>query len=175
MIVRIVFVLIAMTSAAIAQPAKPPQGAQNLCQNYRWACSNGVGGSISSPSAILDAARSVNSDVNHRIKPRSDRGQYGSAERWALPTTSGDCEDYALLKMKVLIDRGVAPERLRLAQVMARDIPSHVVLLVDADDGNEYVLDNLTDGISTRASSRYAYLKVQRKSDRSSWEYGGYR
>ncbi len=168
MIVRSFLITIAMTSAAIAQPAKTPQGAQNLCRDYKWACSNSSAGSVNSPAAILDVARSVNQDVNRRVTPRED-----VSEKWSLPTHAGDCEDYALLKMKTLIDKGVAPDRLRLAQVMKRNVPSHVVLLVDAADGNEYVLDNLTNGMSTRTASPYSYLKVQKRADRSAWEFGG--
>ena len=34
--------------------------------------------------------------MNHEIAPATDIEVYGQTEYWTIPTTRGDCEDYAL-------------------------------------------------------------------------------
>lgn len=159
-------------SAATAQPARTPAGAGTLCADYSWACSADRHGKTADPKAILKLAKSVNREVNYRIKERADRAQYGVEEKWTLPVSSGDCEDFALLKMRMLIDRGVPPRNLRLAQVMKRNVPSHVVLLVRAGAAGEYVLDSLSSRVSPRSASRYVFLKQQSRDNPAAWETG---
>jgi predicted transglutaminase-like cysteine proteinase len=159
-------------SAATAQPARTPPGAGKLCADYPWACSAAGSGKTADPKAILKLAKSVNREVNFRIKERADRAQYGVEEKWALPVSAGDCEDFALLKMRMLINRGVPPRNLRLAQVMKRNVPSHVVLLVRAGSGSEYVLDSLSSRVSPRLASPYVFLKQQSRDNPAAWETG---
>lgn len=161
MLSRAILVSLALTTAAAAQPARTPSGAENLCRNHPWACSSAAQGKVAKASDILDTARAVNREVNRRIKQRSDRSQYGVEEKWSLPVSAGDCEDLALLKKKMLIERGVAPKKLRLAQVMKRNVPSHVVLIVEVAPREEYVLDSLSGSVQSRASSSYVFLKEQ--------------
>jgi predicted transglutaminase-like cysteine proteinase len=171
MLLRLTIALLLISPPALAKTVRPPAGAAQLCQDHSWACDTNLAGGVAEPSALLALARSVNDDVNRRIAPRSDRSVHGRAEKWTLPKTAGDCEDFALLKKKMLIDAGVAAGRLRLAQVMARNVPSHVVLIVDAGS-EEYVLDNLARTITTRAGSRYVFLKVQSGTRAGGWEAG---
>jgi predicted transglutaminase-like cysteine proteinase len=163
---------IGLASPSFAQPARVPPGAQNLCKNHSWACSGDTRGSVRDSGAILTLAHSVNRSVNARIKPRTDQSLYGVEEHWTLPVDAGDCEDYALLKMRMLIDRGVPPSRLRLAQVMKRSVPSHVVLIVEPTPGSQYVLDSLQGGITPRDDSPYVFLKIQKRNNPASWETG---
>src|SRR5690606_1974690 len=48
----------------------------------------------------------VNRYVNRIIRPATDYELFGVNERWILPREQGDCEDYALLKRKILVERG---------------------------------------------------------------------
>lgn len=49
----------------------------------------------------------VNDHVNSTIVEVSDMEQYGREDVWTLPTSGkGDCEDFALLKRKLLVQRG---------------------------------------------------------------------
>jgi predicted transglutaminase-like cysteine proteinase len=159
----------AFSSAAIAQPARTPAGAGKLCSDYPWACSAAATGT-SDPAAILQLAKSVNRKVNFSIREVSDRAQYGIEEKWTLPKDAGDCEDFALLKMRMLIDQGVAPANLRLAQVMKRRVLSHVVLLVRTAPTEEYVLDSLSGSVSPRSASSYVFLKQQSRTNPAHWE-----
>jgi predicted transglutaminase-like cysteine proteinase len=161
----------AFGSAAMAQPVRTPAGAGKLCSDYPWACS-AAGTGTSDPAAILQLAKSINRQVNARIREISDRAQYGVDEKWILPESAGDCEDFALLKMRMLIDQGVAPANLRLAQVMKRNVPSHVVLLVRTAASEEYVLDSLSGTIAPRSASAYVFQKQQSRTNPSQWEAG---
>lgn len=159
----------AQISGARARPALTPAGAQGLCQNYSWACSGSSRGSVTAPDDMLHLADAVNQEVNHEIRPVSDERQYGRAEFWHLPDSgAGDCEDYALLKKKRLIEKGIAPDRMRLAQVIKRGVVAHVVLLLDIG-GQDYVLDNLTNSMRLRQSTQYVVLKTQSPREPAQW------
>ena len=53
----------------------------------------------------------VNAFVNTSIKPESDQELYAVPERWEIPTSAGDCEDYVLLKQRYLEGLGFPIER----------------------------------------------------------------
>lgn len=169
MLLRVCFVSALLITGAQARPALTPAGAQGLCQNYSWACSGSSQGSITSPEDMLRVAKEVNQEVNYEIRPVSDDRQYGRSESWRLPVSGeGDCEDYALLKKKRLIEKGIAPNRVRLAQVIKRGVVSHVVLLLNVG-GQDYVLDNLTSSMRLRQSTQYVVLKTQNARNPTQW------
>jgi predicted transglutaminase-like cysteine proteinase len=152
------------------QGGKAPQGFRNVCGQYPWACSNRSNGRIKGDAEILAIARKVNSQVNRTIRPVSDQAQFGVRERWTLPTSgAGDCEDYALMKLKKLIDAGVAPNRLFMAQVLPRKNEQHVVLIVRTGKG-DYVLDNLTSSVRTWQRTGYTFLKMQNARNARKWD-----
>lgn len=89
----------------------------------------------------------VNRHVNNTIIEVSDMEQYGREDVWALPTSGkGDCEDFALLKRKLLIERGWPAATLSIAVGATSQGVAHAVLIVATANG-EYVLDNLTSSI----------------------------
>ena len=51
-------------------------------------------------------AERINREVNASVTYKTDLAQYGTPEHWCLPTDFGDCEDYALLKRKLLLEQG---------------------------------------------------------------------
>lgn len=84
----------------------------------------------------------VNTHVNATIVEVSDREQYGREDVWTLPTSGkGDCEDFALLKRKLLIQRGWPASALAISLGMTAQGEAHAVLTV-ATSGGDYVLDN---------------------------------
>jgi predicted transglutaminase-like cysteine proteinase len=152
------------------QAGKAPFGFRNICGQYPWACSNRAAGKITGDNQILSIARKVNSQVNRLIRPVSDQAQFGVKEKWTLPTSgSGDCEDYVLMKLKKLIDAGVAPNRLFMAQVLPRRYEQHVVLIVRTGKG-DYVLDNLTSSVRTWRQTGYTFLKMQNARNARKWD-----
>lgn len=152
------------------QSAKPPKGFNNICQRYSWACSNRADGKIVTDEDILTVARKVNIRVNRKIRQVSDESLFGVAERWTLPSSgAGDCEDIALLKLKLMIEAGVAPNRLFLAQVLSRRLQQHVVLVVRTRSG-DYILDNLTSRMKTWQKTGYTFLKMQNADNARKWD-----
>lgn len=71
--------------------------------------------------------RMVNRKVNAAITARSDQEIHGRKEVWSLPVQDmGDCEDYALLKRRILIeDYGFSPSNLLMTVVKKRDNSRH--------------------------------------------------
>lgn len=106
----------------------------------------------------------VNRWVNRTIDYRDDRVQYGQSDYWAdasltLSTRTGDCEDYAILKMQMLAAAGVAREDMMLT--LARDTiqrSDHAVLLV-RNQGEWVMLDMASDRIAP-AHMDYGYKPV---------------
>jgi predicted transglutaminase-like cysteine proteinase len=95
----------------------------------------------------MSQLQQVNSHVNSTIREVSDLEQYGREDVWALPTSGkGDCEDFALLKRKMLIERGWPSSSLSVAVGATAQGEAHAVLLASTGQG-QYVLDNLTSSI----------------------------
>ena len=81
--------------------------------------------------------------VNAGVTPATDAQTSGKSEYWSLPINNkGDCEDYALLKLKTSLGAGFASNKLALSVVIDRRGNNHVVLLARLRSG-DYVLDNL--------------------------------
>lgn len=95
----------------------------------------------------------IHAEVNASISPETDIAQYGVNENWTIPDKAGDCEDYVLLKMIRLIDRGnIDPKYLHILVVWNENNEGHAVLGVDVflhGVRNTLVLDNRFDGIIT--------------------------
>ena len=86
-------------------------------------------------------ASRINSDVNASVTYKTDLEQYDTPEFWVEAGTIGDCEDYALLKRKVLLKNGFARKDLHLALCWDETNTYHCVLLCRTDKG-WFVLDN---------------------------------
>jgi predicted transglutaminase-like cysteine proteinase len=124
----------------------------------------------SSPQAPRDAAvdrarwaelAQVNRSVNAAIAPATDREIYGVDEHWAYPTAGrGDCEDYALLKRRILIDRGWPESALLITVVRDHAGDGHAVLTVRTSEG-DVVLDNVHDDVLPWHRTGYRFIKRQ--------------
>jgi predicted transglutaminase-like cysteine proteinase len=103
----------------------------------------------------------VNSHVNSTITEVSDMEQYGRDDVWALPTNGkGDCEDFALLKRKLLVQKGWPASALSIMVGTTSQGEAHAVLTVSTDKG-EYVLDNLTSSILTPSQTGHVFHSRQ--------------
>ena len=111
----------------------------------------------------------VNKWVNGTIKPLTDLEHWGVAERWSYPDDGyGDCEDYVLLKRRVLIQSGWPREALLVTMVRDKKGEGHAVLTVTTDKG-DYVLDNQNDDILLWSKTGYHFLKRQSQSSPNVW------
>lgn len=138
----------------------PPSGAAELCRQYSWACSSKRSVSLSSQQE-MQIIKQINRRVNASTRSVTDQSQYKTRERWALPTSrGGDCEDFALLKKRDLINAGVDPNKLLIATVLDTSRTPHAVLVYRSASG-DLVLDNLTNRIKTWSATRYLFLRMQ--------------
>ncbi|NTE55535.1 transglutaminase-like cysteine peptidase [Agrobacterium tumefaciens] len=173
---RIVFVLIAFIVSAFAQQASaspaavmrvigkanPPIGHYEFCQTYQSECQPT---SVDTGPMKLTEERwktmlDVNYTANTTITPMTDMEIYGVEERWAYPTTVGDCEDFVLLKRKMLMNKGFSASNLLITVVLQPNGEGHAVLTVRTDRG-DFVLDNMRNKVMNWSETEYTYLKRQ--------------
>jgi predicted transglutaminase-like cysteine proteinase len=157
-------------SMAIVGNAAPPIGHYEFCRANPSECA--YAGGDAGP-AILTEDRwktilKVNYTVNTTIKPVTDMELYGVEEKWAIPTTAGDCEDFALLKRKDLIAAGISPSDTLMTVVLQPNGEGHAVLTVRTDHG-DFILDNMRNKVMLWTDTEYTYLKRQSADDPSRW------
>lgn len=102
----------------------------------------------------------VNRTINAAIKPQTDLELYGVNEYWTLPRVAGDCEDYALLKRQVLMQRGWPGSALLMTVVRDERGEGHAVLTARTAQG-DYVLDNKTEGVKIWHKTPYEFVMRQ--------------
>ena len=105
-------------------------------------------------------AERINRDVNARVTYKSDLEQFDTPEFWTMAGKYGDCEDYALLKRKMLIDAGFDRDKIHLCTCFV-DGAGHCVLLVETDRGN-YILDNNQSEPVQPSFLSYKWDKIQK-------------
>jgi predicted transglutaminase-like cysteine proteinase len=111
----------------------------------------------------------VNKWVNETIEPVSDAERWGVADRWDYPVNGkGDCEDFVLLKRRLLVADAVPPGALLLTVVKDARNDGHAVLTVRTDKG-DFILDNLNDEMKLWDQTGYRFVKRQSQSDPNRW------
>jgi predicted transglutaminase-like cysteine proteinase len=122
------------------------------------------------PAAIpLDQTRkdeleAVNNQVNRQIRPRND----GGFDTWTLNPKTGDCEDFAITKRHLLIEKGWPTSVLRLAMGYTSGGEGHLVLIVRATSG-DFVLNNLTNEILPYQNAGLSWQMIQSSRDPKIW------
>jgi predicted transglutaminase-like cysteine proteinase len=160
----------AASSMAITSETTQPIGHYELCQRLPSECR--VLRANVSPVKLTQAAWSrmidVNATVNTMIRPVTDQELWGKEEVWSYPSNKGDCEDYVLLKRKLLMKAGIAENNLLITVVRQSDGSGHAVLTVSTDQG-DYVLDNLRGDVRLWNQTGYIFLKRQSASNSGRW------
>ena len=117
----------------------------------------------------LAELKAVTRRVNHSVTDTPDDKQYGRADVWAYPTNGkGDCEDYVLLKRRLLINAGFPRQALLITVVRDDRNEGHAVLTVKSNLG-EFVLDNKRAAILPWAETGYRFVKRQSQNDQNVW------
>ncbi len=123
---------------------------------------------VLTPKAWKDLVR-INRGSTSTIKPMTDLDHYGVVEKWSYPDDGyGDCEDYVLLKRRMLIEAGWPREALLITVVRDRNGDGHAVLTVKTDKG-EFILDNQNEDIVLWSETGYRFVKRQSQSDPNAW------
>jgi predicted transglutaminase-like cysteine proteinase len=111
----------------------------------------------------------VNAWVNNAIKPMTDLDHWGVVEKWSYPDDGyGDCEDYVLLKRRMLLQAGWPREALLITVVRDKKDEGHAVLTVKTDKG-DFVLDNQAENIVLWSDTGYRFVKRQSQTDPNVW------
>jgi predicted transglutaminase-like cysteine proteinase len=101
----------------------------------------------------------VNARVNATIKPMTDEVHWGLLDAWDYPADGyGDCEDYQLLKRKLLVEAGLPRRALRMTVVIDEQGEGHAVLMVRTDRG-DFILDNKTSRVLPWHQTGYVFVK----------------
>lgn len=150
--------------------ANPPIGHYEFCQTYQSECkpTSADLGPMKLTEEAWKTILDVNYTVNTTITPATDMEIYGVEERWAYPTTAGDCEDFVLLKRKMLMSKGIAASNLLITVVLQPNGSGHAVLTVRTDRG-DFILDNLRNKVMDWSETEYTYLKRQDSSNPGRW------
>jgi predicted transglutaminase-like cysteine proteinase len=148
----------------------PPIGYVNFCQEHRADCRPGprFADRIQLTPAKFGQIEEVNTAVNMEIAPETDLDLYGKPEYWTYPTTKGDCEDYVLLKRRILIERGFPESTLLITVVRDENDEGHAVLTVRTDKG-DFVLDNKRREVMRWADTPYTFIKRQSERNPLVW------
>jgi predicted transglutaminase-like cysteine proteinase len=154
----------------VSDVTRPPAGWAEFCARQPGDCA-GTATALRelalSPEAWEDLVR-VNKWANHTIKPLTDLEHWGVVERWSYPDDGyGDCEDYVLLKRRLLIQSG---PRAALLITVVRDKKEkgHAVLTVVTDQG-DFILDNQNEDILLWSKTGYRFVKRQSQSNPNVW------
>ena len=160
-----------LAHVAVSEVTRPPVGWIEFCARQPGECA-GAGTAprdlALSAEAWKDLVR-VNKSVNKTIKPLTDLEHWGLVERWSYPDDGyGDCEDYVLLKRRMLIQSGWPREALLVTVVRDSKDDGHAVLTVTTNKG-DYVLDNQNEDILLWSETGYRFVKRQSQSNPNVW------
>ncbi|WP_262269473.1 transglutaminase-like cysteine peptidase [Microvirga yunnanensis] len=150
--------------------AEPIPAWSDFCGRYPTECAV----NLSEPAVLkLSAATwgmigTINERVNYELKPVTDAEHWGVMDHWDLPGDGyGDCEDYQLLKRRLLAELGVPRRAMRITVVLDEAGEGHAVLMTRTDRG-DYILDNRRQAVLAWSDTGYKYLK-QEGSQRPAW------
>jgi predicted transglutaminase-like cysteine proteinase len=161
-----------LSHVLVSKATRPPHGWVEFCARQPGECA----GTTPAPRDLVLLRREawtdlvrVNKWVNQSIKPLSDLEHWGVVEHWSYPDDGyGDCEDYVLLKRRMLIQSGWPREALLVTVVRNRKDEGHAVLTVATDKG-DYILDNETENILLWSETGYSFVKRQSQSNPNEW------
>jgi len=99
----------------------------------------------------------------------TDLEHHGVVEKWSYPDDGyGDCEDYVLLKQRLLAEAGWPRQALLITVVRDDKGEGHAVLTVKTDKG-DYILDNQHPAVLPWSETSYRYIKRQSQHDPNVW------
>jgi predicted transglutaminase-like cysteine proteinase len=148
-----------------------PYGWIDFCGRYKNECD----GALTQPSEIelnpthIKMIEQINQSVNTSITPMSDMDHWGVVDQWDYSVDGfGDCEDYALLKRKMLISAGFPRSALLITVVRDHEGEGHAILTVHSNRG-DLILDNLSDDVKFWYETGYNFVKRQDARNQNAW------
>ncbi|MGJ0506317.1 MAG: transglutaminase-like cysteine peptidase [Methylocystis sp.] len=157
--------------AVVGAETSVPYGWVDFCQRYAGECRDETSAPREvelTPAAQRKIAR-INAWVNKSIQPVTDQEHWAAVDAWDYPTDGkGDCEDFALLKRRMLIEEGFPREALLMTVVKEKNGDGHSILTLRTNRG-DYVLDNLTDEMKPWTQTPYRFVKRQSQENQNVW------
>jgi predicted transglutaminase-like cysteine proteinase len=157
--------------APVGASTSVPYGWGEFCRRYSGQCEEDPLPPLDvnlTPQAMKEIER-VGKWVNAHVKPVPDMGHWGVIDKWDYPADGkGDCEDYALFKRKILIEKGFPRQALLMTVVKDEHHEGHAVLTVKTNAG-EFVLDNMNDDVKPWTRTGYRFVKRQSQIDPNVW------
>jgi predicted transglutaminase-like cysteine proteinase len=156
--------------------ARPTQAWVHFCKRYPAECAVDP----SEPAAVdltpkvWQAIVAVNRRVNGEIKAVTDKDHWGVEDRWDFPDDGcpdhgcGDCEDYQLLKRKLLAEAGLPRRAMRMTVVIDEDGQGHAVMMVRTTWG-DFILDNKRNPVLPWHQTGYVYVKQEGQEANMAW------
>jgi predicted transglutaminase-like cysteine proteinase len=157
--------------ASVGAETSVPYGWVDFCNRYAGECQDDdrAPQPIHLTSGTMKPIQQINVTVNHEIEAVSDMDHWGVLDRWDYPTDGrGDCEDFALLKRKLLMQAGFPRQALLMTVVKEANGDGHAILTVKTDQG-ELVLDNLDDAVKAWQKTPYRFVKRQSEMNPNVW------
>jgi len=156
---------------AVGATARAPVGWVDFCANHATECNTRPleARDVQLSARAWQELTRINQWVNETVKPVTDTDHWGIVERWNFPDDGyGDCEDYVLLKRRMLMQAGWPREALLITVVLDKKGDGHAVLTVKTDRG-EFILDNQEPQIRSWERTGYRFVKRQAQSDPNTW------
>jgi predicted transglutaminase-like cysteine proteinase len=150
--------------------ARPLQGWSEFCEKFRSECTVDMTESdrIELTPQVWKTIVSVNQHVNSTIKAVTDADHWGVVDVWGFPDDgSGDCEDFQLLKRRLLAESGLPRRAMRMTVVIDELGEGHAILMLRTNRG-DFVLDNKTSQVLPWHRTGYVYIKRESQ-DRIGW------
>ncbi len=116
----------------------------------------------------------INDLANVNIEGVTDNDHYDIYRKnipnwWTFPDDGkGNCNDYVMLKKKLLVEAGWPKSALLLTVVLDHERLGHLVLTVRTDRG-DLILDNMNARILRWSETGYVFIKRQSPSNPSTW------
>lgn len=116
----------------------------------------------------------INTIVNREVEPISDEEHYKIYEQdilnwWTYPDDGkGNCNDYVLMKRKLLVEAGWSKAALLMTVVIDHHGDGHLILMVRTDRG-DLILDNMRDDIVAWDRTGYRFVKRQSALNPNDW------
>ena len=152
-------------------PTLAPMAFTQFCLKYANECKPQRlafrGGRLKLTNRRWAELENVNRAVNLSILPeRNEDGLAG--EKWLLGPVFGDCNDYAVTKRHQLIARGWPARAVLLSEVVTVSGEHHLVAVVRTN-GDDLVLDNLTNRIMPWFQKPYQWVRIQTPKNPNYW------
>ena len=158
------------TLAAPVGAARPIAAWVAFCERYAAECAIDANepARIALTPAAWTTIATVNRRINAQIRPVTDLDHWGTPDRWDLAEDgSGDCEDFQLLKRKLLAEAGLPRRAMRMTVVIDEKGEGHAVLTLITDRG-DFILDNKTNAVQSWRQTGYTFIKRESQ-DTQAW------